>query len=62
MKTMTSWIFPQSMYSQIAFQNHIPALWPVQQYNCLEPARENVMNAHRETHLFFVVVNQPKIQ
>ncbi len=30
--------------------------------NCSQPAWENVMNAHGETHLFLVVVNQPKIQ
>ena len=30
--------------------------------NCSRPARENVMNAHGETRLFLVVVNQPKIQ
>jgi hypothetical protein len=30
--------------------------------NCAEPARENVMNAHRRTRLFLVVVNQLKIQ
>jgi hypothetical protein len=29
---------------------------------CSRPARENVMNAHGETCLFLVVVNQPKIQ
>ncbi len=30
--------------------------------SCSRPARENVMNAHGETRLFLVVVNQPKIQ
>ncbi len=30
--------------------------------NCRKPAWENVMNAHEETRLFLVVVNQPKIQ
>ncbi len=29
---------------------------------CSRPAQENVMNAHGETRLFLVVVNQPKIQ
>jgi hypothetical protein len=29
---------------------------------CSRPARENVMNAHGETRLFLIVVNQPKIQ
>jgi hypothetical protein len=27
---------------------------------CSRPAQENVMNAHGETRLFLVVVNQPK--
>ncbi len=34
----------------------------LQSYSCSRPARENVMNAHGETRLFLVVVNQPKIQ
>ncbi len=27
---------------------------------CCRPTRENVMKAHGRTHLFLVVVNQPK--
>jgi hypothetical protein len=34
----------------------------LQHLNCSRPARENVMNAHGETRLFLVVVNQLKIQ